>query len=209
MPVSSISRVASRYLEAVRLPTLPSRSLYIPSHLRGGERAVDPEGTDLAIWTWEDTGKLYGVAFQGKSNKPLWYYGLKTEAARQRKVEETIADRKSQLKFKEERLQERKNFQHDIKVGDIFYTSWGYDQTNVNFYEVVALKDKAVVVREVASKTVREDRGVNYVVAVPKAYVGPPMTKIPQRGNYLKIGDQHAQRWDGKPKYETAFGFGH
>lgn len=26
-----------------------------------------------------------------------------------------------------------------VKVGDVFYSSWGYDQTNVNFFAVVAL----------------------------------------------------------------------
>jgi len=26
-----------------------------------------------------------------------------------------------------------------VKVGDIFYTSWGYDQTNIDFVKVVAL----------------------------------------------------------------------
>jgi hypothetical protein len=110
-------------------------------------------------------------------------------------------------------MDERKQFQHAVKIGDIFYASWGYDQTNIDFYEVVAVKEKAVVIRKVESKVVREERGADYVAAVPHRFVGPPLTKIPQKAGssvYLKINDYaHAYPWDGKPKYETAAGWGH
>ena len=40
-----------------------------------------------------------------------------------------------------------------IKVGDIFYTSWGYDQTNVDYYEVVGLtpSGKSVKLHSIAA----------------------------------------------------------
>lgn len=48
-----------------------------------------------------------------------------------------------------------------IKVGDIFYTSWGYEQTNIDFFQVVALKGKTqVVIREVALNK-KEEVGVS------------------------------------------------
>lgn len=34
------------------------------------------------------------------------------------------------------------------KVGDVFYTSWGYDQTNVEFYKVVRVSKASVWVQE-------------------------------------------------------------
>ena len=33
-----------------------------------------------------------------------------------------------------------------VHVGDIFYTQWGYDQTNIDFYQVVELKGKHTMV---------------------------------------------------------------
>ena len=37
-----------------------------------------------------------------------------------------------------------------VKVGDIFHYSWGYEQTNANYFQVVALKGtKQVVIREI------------------------------------------------------------
>ena len=45
-----------------------------------------------------------------------------------------------------------------VKVGDIFTASWGYDQTNVDFFQVVALcGESSVRVREVNPKVVNED----------------------------------------------------
>ena len=32
-----------------------------------------------------------------------------------------------------------------VKIGDIFYDSWGYDQTNIDFYQVVGLRGKSSV----------------------------------------------------------------
>ena len=33
-----------------------------------------------------------------------------------------------------------------VHVGDIFYTQWGYDQTNIDFYQVVELKGKHTMI---------------------------------------------------------------
>ncbi len=41
-----------------------------------------------------------------------------------------------------------------VKVGDLFCMSWGYDQTNVNFYQVTRMTPKGVYVREIGAKKV-------------------------------------------------------
>jgi hypothetical protein len=41
-----------------------------------------------------------------------------------------------------------------IKVGDIFNMSWGYDQTNVNWFQVTRLSKAGIFVREIASRSV-------------------------------------------------------
>lgn len=38
-----------------------------------------------------------------------------------------------------------------VKIGDIFHYSWGYEQTNANYFQVVALKGtKQVIIKEIA-----------------------------------------------------------
>lgn len=44
-----------------------------------------------------------------------------------------------------------KNNYLGVKIGDIFHYSWGYEQTNANYFQVVALKGtKQVVIREIS-----------------------------------------------------------
>jgi len=185
------------------------RSAYLPRHLEGVDPDV-PTGTDLAIWQWEENGKLYAIAFQGRAKKPLWNYRFRNEGDRQRRIQETIEVRRKWIKAKAEERRKRKEYKHDYVVGDVLYSSWGYDQTNINFYEVVATKGKQVVVREIGKKVVREERGADYVAAVPGRYTGPELRRRPSMGGSIKINTvQRASKWDGKPKYQTAFGWGH
>lgn len=40
---------------------------------------------------------------------------------------------------------------HGVQVGDIFYSSWGYDQTNVDYFEVVKVTAKMATVKEISA----------------------------------------------------------
>ena len=106
-----------------------------------------------------------------------------------------------------------------VQVGDIFYSSWGYDQTNVDFYEVTGLTGASVRVRPIAA-TIESSSGTgqDYLMPVPGSYKGPEFTKRIQgtpggeRSNqpYFRLDSSSgAWLWDGKPKYQTSYGWGH
>jgi len=46
-----------------------------------------------------------------------------------------------------------------VAVGDIFEMSWGYDQTNVDYFQVVRLTPKGVYVREIGAEQVPGTQG--------------------------------------------------
>jgi|GEM_PF-498333 len=102
-----------------------------------------------------------------------------------------------------------------VSVGSIFYSSWGYDQTNVSFYEVVGLTPASVKVREVAKSFVSQNGpGGNKVIPQPGNYIGGEMTKRLQNSGYADAAitinsSETAWLWDGKPQYETDSAFGH
>jgi len=205
-------RVVDRFLTAAMEAqarwsgTLPRES-YLPPQARG-TTPLTPEGTDLAIYTWEENGKLYGIAFGGKANKPLWNYRFTTEAQRQHRIDETIETQKRVLQRRQDSLDARRTYQHGFVVGDILNTSWGYDQTNVEFYEVVEVKGKVLVVRQVAQEAKESDRHADQVVAVSGKFVGPAMRVLPTP-NGVKIEGHHASKWSGKPVYQTSSYAGH
>lgn len=198
-----ISRVASRCIEAIVFP----RNTYVPKEHRD-EPPMTPEGTDLAIWIWDENGRPYGIAFAGKSNKPLWNYRFKDDAQRQRQIDESIKSRKLTKEYKDKKIQERREYQHSYKVGDIFDTSWGYDQTNVDFYQVVEVRGKVLIVRKISEKTDSEHQGAEYVVPVKDSFIGDPIRILPTSSG-VKIEGHYGSLWEGKPVYQTAGGWGH
>lgn len=50
------------------------------------------------------------------------------------------------VEVKEQKAAERAKLLETIAVGDIFYGSWGYEQTNVDFYQVVERKGRETFV---------------------------------------------------------------
>lgn len=188
-------------------------------------KPLEPEGTDLDIYTWDDvsgTGRkrFWGAAYSGKSNKPIWFIQFSTQSNRIEEIRKTIERRKEQLAAKERARQEKADFQHNLKPGDIFYSSWGYDQTNIDFYEITAVKGKNVIIRQIESKVVEGAGGPSErVVPVPGHFVGEPMLKRPQGlggpGSslgrvYIKVHSfANAYPWDGHPLHQTGAAYGH
>lgn len=151
------------------------------------------------------------IAYKGKSNKHLWYNRFNSESEMKDKIAKTAKQLMDWEDLKAERKEKRKA-PTNLKVGDILYSSWGYDQTNVNFYKIVETKGKRmVVVREVGSKIVSSDGGAStHVVAVPDRFVSDKVYNRLATNDRVNVTDcQTAWLWDGRPVYETASGWGH
>lgn len=66
---------------------------------------------------------------------------------------------------------------YEAKVGDVFVESWGYDQTNVDCYEVVRVTAKSVALMKCRSEIVD-----GRVLPVP----GDPIAW--EQGGYCRVG---------------------
>ena len=70
-----------------------------------------------------------------------------------------------------------------IQLGDIFECSWGYNQTNIDYYQVVALsKTGRVKLQEIRSRSYTNPQSCSYAVGpVPDSFIGAPTGyKVPQ-----------------------------
>lgn len=94
-----------------------------------------------------------------------------------------------------------------IKLGTFYYSSWGYDQTNVDFYQVVGYKGKkTVILKEVGHRTVNStSHDSDTVEPVLDEFVDEKEYTLRVDLNYPKTGayKQHAKLYDGKPKYRS------
>jgi hypothetical protein len=62
-------------------------------------------------------------------------------------------------KEKENKKTYRQEMKNPFKIGDILYDSWGYEQTNIDFYQVTNISDKSVWIREISSEMVPGTQG--------------------------------------------------
>ncbi|WP_270522992.1 hypothetical protein [Sellimonas intestinalis] len=92
--------------------------------------------------------------FRWHRQKKVWYAKQTPERI---ELAQSITDGKEIKTGTTKEKAEKKNV-FGVKVGDIFSASWGYEQTNNDFFQVIALVgEKSVRVREVNPPIVRRD----------------------------------------------------
>jgi len=92
-----------------------------------------------------------------------------------------------------------------VKVGDIFVSSWGYDQTNIDFYKVLSVKNKTAVLAEIG-KTRNYTGALNGTCVPDPTVVGKKcLTKRIQCYKdtpcFRLTSYSSAYPWDGKAEY--------
>lgn len=101
-----------------------------------------------------------------------------------------------------------------VNIGDFFYTSWGYDQTQVDFYRVESFtpSGKSVRVKPCGKRDVSTDDNPHCAMVPDGIIAGSEIVTVRLRqdgGTSTTINGHWAGKWDGKPKYQTGHGYGH
>lgn len=151
--------------------TVMPRSFYYPKDAK----PFPCEGTDAEIWIYTSrrSGKLGAVGFHGRAQKPDFHYTFNKPEALARYLKDYLDGRRYHVARELERREQAKAFQHKVRVGDIFRTCWGYDQTNVEFFQVVEIKGKHAILREVACASETIGGGADRVVPQTGAFLEP------------------------------------
>lgn len=209
----------------MRLP----REAFIP---KGALKVCDKRSDAVAYLSVSlKSGRPCATVFFGTQAKPVANFVYRDETQRERSVRDYFERRQAHLDRVKARRGEQKAFVHSVRVGDIFRTCWGYDQTNVEFFEVVEVKGKFAVLREIA--VVADDNGHGNERVVPQSgkYLssrfagdeqGLPIRRLIQRGYQdkpsIKIDEcRTASPWGervagavvGAAVSRTAYGWGH
>lgn len=134
-PPVAISSASPTPRVAVRRNFIPDNGLHIVED-------------SFEAWTFASGARFAFVMYLGKSAKPWKYYGYNTEAKRDdgfnrhaqeaRSIALSKANRKAESKAQAEKP-------HGLQVGDVVRSSWGYDQTNVDHYQIVKVIGKRTV----------------------------------------------------------------
>ena len=188
-----------------------TREFYIPTD----SVEVNQEGVGAVAYYYDSgAGKPAAMIFIGKQQKPDKHYSFRSVERREEYVQEIFGNVKAHAEWKKEAAAKTKaakaNAANTIKVGDIFDICWVYDQTNVEFYQVVAKKGQMIDVIKIGQVTVESNQSCDYVAPNPDCKIGEVMTKrINQYGGFKAHQCSNASPYGGQPKYQTAWGYGH
>lgn len=174
------------------------------------------------VYVYPFAGKFGAIAYRGNANKSEWHYTFKKDT----QLDEHIAKWFQGIRDHKQMLSERKESRkapHIFKVGDIVSNSWGYDQTNVDWYRVTKTSDHFVWLAQIAGDTVNHDgAGPMSGYSTPAIDVSADdpskwgVVETAHDGVLLNKSHRHAAtggninmrhgsctKWDGKPKYES------
>lgn len=144
--------------------------------------------------------------FRGKAAEPIYYYSFKTEENRNQNAERLFKSVVNGMLEAQKRKHENATQKHTLKEGDILYTSWGYDQTNVEFYCITkVISDFFVELRQIRSRLEAETSMSGKVVATTDAFCGQPIRRRAKDKSVKICKVITAWLWDGSPKYTSSY----
>lgn len=99
---------------------------------------------------------LKSLRYRWHSVKKVWY-GYSDEETVRKAIENAVNGVKVAKPSKTVKTAEKVN-KYGVKVGDMFVMSWGWEQTNVDFFQVIELcGETSVRVREVSPEIIARD----------------------------------------------------
>lgn len=163
-------------------------------YLISKQGATKEEYNGLTIVRYGQGEQVLSAIFH-KSFRPLCHYRFKNEEGReehitQQKKSHDITQMQSKL------YAEQKKQEHDkIQAGSILYSSWGYDQTNIDFYKVVRRSGSLVELVEIGQHRERTEHDGGYTKPSDNVTSEPFKKRIGKYG--VKINDYaNAWLWD-------------
>lgn len=161
----------------------------------------------LEVWMSEDATKVIG--FKGKSIKANFHYVFKKAGEARNYADEFIA---SVNKAHAEKLSAKNNLERKLEVGDLLVSSWGYDQTNIDYYQVISLVGKSSVsIRQInkTKKIQNNNSMVGTCLPVPNDFLSGEFTRrviydglsVKIAGNYCSARKKEYQEINGARIY--------
>lgn len=150
---------------------------------KGAVKIADKKSDAIAYlysFSRRERSQLGVVIYFGNQSKPVAHFTMANPKSREATIVDYFGRRQAHCDYRARQAASRKNWVNDYKVGEIVNTNWGYEQTNVEFFEIVAVRGKKVTIREIAATSydVGEMTMTSKVAPLPGDYIGAPMDKL-------------------------------
>jgi len=143
-----------------------------------------------------------------KSEPDNRYYYRKLEQ-RNEAIEDSKNNSDSWTEYDNKKKREAKEFITSLKIRDILVSSWGYDQTNIDFYQVTKIVSSKMIEITPIGQNWHEAKGSfmsEYVTAKKDAFTGNSMRKRVTKGDYINLTSYSGcHKWDGQKMLQSHY----
>ena len=176
--------------------------------ITAGKESVIEKCHSVTIVKYEKSGTPVCATFYNKKSKPYSHYRFDTEELRDKYIQSFKEREQRSHESQMETLAQYEEKRKLIVEGTIMVSSWGYEQTNIDFYKVLERKGDFVTIQEIGQKVTYDenfnDRGK--CVADPESVKGEPFRK--KIGKFASIALESYMScsiWSGEPLYWSSY----
>ena len=165
---------------------------------------INDDESSAVVYTYAYTKDYFiMMGFGGRRAKPDVHYRYDTEESMKNGVNRFIDGIRAAERAKQDRR--KQNQERVLNVGDILVSSWGYDQTNIDYYQITKLVgNHSVELRPIGYASKEYDHFMQgRVKPAPNVFTGPPMKKR-DMGGRVKVG---YNQWASKTSPESEHRF--
>ncbi|MGC1479437.1 MAG: hypothetical protein WA771_02950, partial [Chthoniobacterales bacterium] len=145
------------------------------------------------------------IAYSGRKRKAVWHYRFGSYERMIEKCEAFLEGLASHERAKQARRAELAAYdaRSEYKAGDIVYNSWGYDQTNIDWYVVISVTRRFLTLQPCGGAI--QDEGyasmAGYTVPVPEKRGEGTSRHSAYQGGGIRFRHGAGGLWNGKPHY--------
>lgn len=162
---------------------------YIP---KGSMKVVSKKSPAVAYLSINGRGKPTAIGYFGNATNASFNYSFRDEARRSQYVGEwmrnmdAVQARRDEAKAAKKSLAGKK--QEFLALGDVLRCSWGYDQTNIEYFQVVELVGlRKVKIQAIACESVETEFMQGKSVPAVGQFIGEPMLKVVSDSGSVRI----------------------
>lgn len=171
--------------------------------------AVTTSGNITVVCYNGQEGNSYAAIYGPKSVRPKKHYWFKDNRHRDEYIHDYLKEIRKRNQevadFKAQQSEKAKQMLAAVKVGDIYVSTWGYEQTNIDFYQIIAIKPASVTVRKIR-KTTRPEGFMSYMcLPVKDGFIGKPFNRRFSGEGFAINSYSCALPWDGNEVNSTSY----
>jgi hypothetical protein len=186
-------------MKTTTIDRFEARAFYIPA---GAQKFTCKISGAVAYLHTNAAGKPAALGFSKNAIKPTFRFYFSSDKAREVYVSLFFTKHAAHVKRRSEQEAKRKAFVHSLQVGAVLYSTWGYDQTNCDFYQVTRVIGRCVMIRRIGAESVSSNGAAmtGSVIAMKDRFSGPELRKLVGENNSVKVSSfSWASLWDGRP----------